>query len=98
MSEKEKKTLGEALAEYYKWQAEEDGRNSELSGMSCSTSIFYPLFEHMAQTHGLTLTESEMSDIASICEKINAEDAELPENLRDTEAVVKEVFRRMDNS
>jgi len=52
----------------------------------------------MTQTHGLTLTESEMSDIASICEKINAVDAELPENLGDTEAVVKEIFRRMDNS
>ena len=52
----------------------------------------------MAQTHGLTLTESEMSDIASICEKIDTVDTGLPENLRDTDAVVKEVFRRMDNS
>ena len=76
----------------------EGADKSHSSPSQCSTSVFYPLFEHMAQTHGLTLTESEMSDIASICEKINAEDAELPENLRDTEAVVKEVFRRMDNS
>lgn len=79
-------------------ETKQDARESGLPDTACSTSVFYPLFEHMAQTHGLTLTESEMSDIASICEKINAVDAGLPENLRDTEAVVKEVFRRMDNS
>lgn len=76
-------------------ETKQNERESGLPDTACSTSVFYPLFEHMAQTHGLTLTESEMSDIASICEKINSG---LPENLRDTEAVVKEVFRRMDNS
>jgi len=79
-------------------ETKQNARESGLPDTACSTSVFYPLFEHMTQTHGLTLTESEMSDIASICEKINAVDAELPENLGDTEAVVKEIFRRMDNS
>ena len=34
--------------------------------MSTPSSGLYPLFEHMANEHGLTLLDSELNDIVSI--------------------------------
>ena len=34
------------------------------------TAPLYPLFEHMSDEHGLTLTESEMGEIMAVCADI----------------------------
>lgn len=46
-------------------------RKEELDRPACSASYLQPLFDHMAQDHGLTLTESEMHDIMHVCEQLS---------------------------
>ncbi len=38
-------------------------------------SVYCPLFEHMQNEHGLTLTDSEMHEICRISQKISVADS-----------------------
>jgi hypothetical protein len=39
--------------------------------------FFFPLFEHMSREHGLTLIDSELSEIVRIAEKLSADAARI---------------------
>ena len=49
--------------------------NSQAGGRCAPAlgSVYFPLFKHMAENHGLTLMDSEMEDICRVVEKMRRE-------------------------
>ena len=59
--------------------------------MSTTGSYYYPLFEHLSREHGLTLVESELTEIVRIAEKLSA-DARRLDWLADRENEIGQVL------
>ena len=53
------------------------GTQGQTTALGCDALVrppfFFPLFEHMAREHGLTLIDSELSEIVRIAEKLGEE-------------------------
>jgi hypothetical protein len=48
--------------------AEDTNRNPNPPSRGAAGSVYFPLFQHMADNHGLTLLDSEMEDICRVVE------------------------------